>query len=108
MKRIRSGLITLLVLVGINYIVSKSTNTNFIDFSFGIGLIMSVIIWFFTSKGGFVSKYADVTMQSDTTNWKMRNEEHRFHPNVAFYSAILYTIISIVLTFVYYKDYFIN
>ena len=108
MKRIISGVITLIVLVGTNFIVSKSTNTNFIDFSLGVGLIMSVIIWFFTSKGGVTSTYTDVTMQSQTTNWKMKKEKHKFNPNIAFYTAVIYTLVSIVFTFIYYKDYFIN
>lgn len=108
MKRLISGLITLLVLVGINFIVSKSTNTNYIDLSFAVGLIISVIIWFFTSKGGITSTYTDATIQSQTTNWKMKNEKHKFKPSIVFYTAVLYTLISIVFTFIYYKDYFIN
>lgn len=108
MKRIISGLITIVVLVGVTFIVSIITNTTFFDFSFGVGLVMSVIIWFYTSKGGFTSTFTDETMQIQSTNWKIKKEKHTFNPNIAFYTAVFYTLISIVCTFIYYKEYLIN
>lgn len=108
MKRLLSILVTLLVLLGINIGVSVFTNTNFIDFSFGIGLIASVVIWFFSSKGGYTARYTDVMLQAETTNWKMKHEKHKFQRNTVFYTSLAYTIISIVATVIYYKDYFIE
>ena len=107
-KKLLTIIITLLILVGVNLLVSKIAGTHFVDFSFGVGLLISVIISFFTSSGGFTSKYADTTMQANTVNWKMKNEKYKLQPSTALYTSVAYTVLSIVITFYYYKDYFID
>lgn len=106
MKRLISIFLTLLVLLGINYFLAKSTNTTFIDFSFAVGFILSVLVWFFTSKGGFTSQFADTMIQGQTTNFKMKQQRHKFSPNIVFLTTLTYTIVSLIITIIYYWEYF--
>lgn len=106
MKQLLTIITTLVVLIALNFGISSVTDTHFVDFSFVVGLTVSVLIWFFSSKGGYTAKHADTIVQTGTTNWKMKNEKFSFKFNVAFLTAIVYTVIAIGITFYYYKDYF--
>jgi hypothetical protein len=105
-KKALTIIITLLVLIGLCYGITYFTNTNFIDFSFFTGLVTTVIIWFFASKGGFASQYVDAMVQKDTTNFKMKSDKYKFKPNIVFLTSLTYTIISFVAMLIYYRSYF--
>lgn len=105
MKRIITIIITLLVLIGLNYGLTYFTQTKFIDFAFFIGVLITVIIWFFTSKGGYTSRSLDVTLQG-TTGFKANEQKYEFSPNAAFYTSLIYTIIALVAVIYHYKSYF--
>lgn len=105
MKRIIPIIITLLVLVGLNYVLTYFTHTKFIDFAFLVAMIITVIIWFFTSKGGYASKSLDATIQG-TTGIKAIEQKDEFSPNVAFYTSLVYTIITLVAVIYHYRSYF--
>ena len=97
---------TLLVLIGFCVGLAYLTDTKFIDFSFFIGLIATVIIWFFTSKGGVSSGYVDTMIQKDATNFKMKSDEYKFKPNIIFLTSLTYTIVSFIAMLIHYRSYF--
>ncbi|MBS4174667.1 hypothetical protein [Bacillus sp. FJAT-49736] len=98
--------LTLLALLGINYAVAYLTGSNFIDYSFVVGLVSSIIVWFFTSKGGLTSRLTDAIVQIESTNFKMKSDTYKFSPNTAFFTSVAYTLVAIVITFYYYRKYF--
>lgn len=65
-KKLITIVITLLILIGISYALSHYVQSKFFDYSFIIGLAVTVVIWFFTSKGGFISRNLDMTVQGTT------------------------------------------
>lgn len=105
-KKALSIIITLVILLCLSYACTYFTNTKFIDYSFVVGIIATVIIWFFTSKGGFASRYADSMIQSQTTNFKMKSQNFKFKPNIAFLTSLTYTIISLIAMLIHYRSYF--
>ncbi|MDY0395506.1 hypothetical protein ACFSMW_18190 [Virgibacillus halophilus] len=107
MKRVITILITLIVLAGLSYGVTYFTHTKFIDFAFLIGIAVTVIIWFFTSKGGQTTRILDATIQ-ESTGIKGDQEKHEFSPNVAFYTSLIYTIITLAAVIYHYKSYFLR
>jgi hypothetical protein len=42
-----------------------------------------------------------------TTGLKQEIQEKKFTPTIGFYTAIGYTVFSVLVLFIYYKDYFI-
>ncbi|CRK81596.1 hypothetical protein [Neobacillus massiliamazoniensis] len=105
-KKALSIIITLAISIGLSFGLSYYMKTNFIDFSFFVGLVVTVIIWFFTSKGGFTSRFADSMIQSQTTNFKMKSQSFQFNPNIAFLTSLTYTIISFITMLIHYRSYF--
>ncbi|WHY75410.1 hypothetical protein QNH20_14780 [Neobacillus sp. WH10] len=104
MKRLITIAITLLVILGISFGVAHYTHTKFIDFSFLIGLAVTVIIWFFTSKGGFTSRHTDLQVQG-TTGIKVEQQKFEFSPNLAFITSLAYTIITFAAMLYHYRSY---
>jgi hypothetical protein len=105
MKRLITIVITFLVLTGLCFGITYYTHTKFIDYSFFIGLASTVIIWFFTSKGGHTSRYLDMTVQG-TTGVKVDQQKYEFSPSVVFLTSLAYTIISLGVMLYYYRSYF--
>ena len=104
MKAIINILITILVLFGLSFALTYLTHTKFIDYSFLIGMIASLIIWASNSKGGFSSRHMDMTIQG-TTGIKMEGQKFEFKPNIAFFTTIAYTIITFVAMLYHYRSY---
>jgi len=105
MKRFLSILITLVILAGLTYAITLFTNSKFIDYSFVVGIVVTIIIWFFTSKGGFTSNHVDRIVQG-STGIKAQQQKYEFTPKAAFFTSLVYTIISFISVLIYYKDYF--
>jgi hypothetical protein len=105
MKRLITIVITVLVILGLGFGITYYTDTKFIDYSFVIGLIATIIIWFSTSKGGFTSRHMDMTIQG-TTGIKMETQKFEFSPNIAFITSLAYTIISFGAMLYHYRSYF--
>lgn len=106
MKQIISCLGTILLMLVVNYVVSNFIGVSFIEISLFIGLIFAVTIRFFTSKGGLSSNMVRMQAQA-MTGIKIEEEKAMFKPSYAYYTAIIYTLVSLISVFVYYKDYFI-
>ncbi|MBM7691417.1 hypothetical protein JOC77_000822 [Peribacillus deserti] len=105
MKKVWVVICTLLFIGLINYLCTF-TGMKFIDSSFFCGLLSTIIIHFFTSTGGFSSNQVRLQVQAQT-GMKVEEEETSFHPSVAFYTAVAYTVVSLIAIIIYYKDYFI-
>jgi hypothetical protein len=106
MKKIAFSLLTFGVIVFVNWGVSLFFNVGFIEYSFFVGLAFVILIKFFNSSGGFTTNLTRLTIQSHT-GIKIDEEKQVFTPSIAFYIAIIYTIISLIVTIIYYKDYFV-
>lgn len=106
-KNIIWSIVTIFVLLLITWGVVTFLGAEFIEYTFLTGLIFTAIIWFFNSSGGFGSNSARMSIQSKT-GIKMEEEKRTFNPTIVFYTTIGYTIVSLITTFVYYKDYFIG
>ncbi|MBA2870271.1 hypothetical protein HNQ85_000529 [Anoxybacillus calidus] len=104
MKKIAFSLLTLGIIAFVNWGVSLFFNADFIEYSFFIGL--AFVIKFFNSSGGFTTNLTRLNIQS-YTGIKMDEEKPLFTPSIVFYIAIIYTIISLIVTFIYYKNYFV-
>ncbi len=105
MKRLITIIITLFVLFSLSFGITYFTHTKFIDYSFFIGIVVTAIIWFFTSKGGYTSRNVDMTVQG-TTGIKTEQLKNEFSPNVAFFTSLAYTAISLVVMLFQYRNYF--
>lgn len=105
-RKIISFLLTLIIILGINYGITILFKVGFIDYSFVVGLISIVVIYFFNSSGGFFSKNIDMQIQGQTGIRMEQKEEKKFYPSIAFFTAILYTVVSVIALLYTYKDYF--
>lgn len=106
MKKLISIVFTLAFIIGVNYGLTVLLGVQFIDFSVMVGILTIGIIKFFNSSGGMTSRSIDMSVQA-TTGVKQDAIQNKFSPTTGFYTAIVYTVISAVATFVYYKDYFL-
>ncbi|NRD76970.1 hypothetical protein HPT25_05610 [Bacillus sp. BRMEA1] len=105
MKRLLTILVTILVLLGLSFAFTYFTHIAFLDYSFMIGLIVTLIIWFFSSKGGVTSRNADGNIQG-MTGFKLEQQKFTFTPNLAFFTALAYTIITFAVMAYQYRSYF--
>ncbi|MBA2174404.1 hypothetical protein H0266_05730 [Halobacillus locisalis] len=106
MKKIVTILFTIIFLVGVNIALTVMTDSAFIDFSFVLGLAVAFIIRFFNSSGGFTTRSIDLGVQS-TTGIKQEAENKKFVPSVGFYTCLVYAGASLIITFIYYMEYFV-
>ncbi|MER2171010.1 MAG: hypothetical protein ABS938_10260 [Psychrobacillus psychrodurans] len=105
-RKLLTTVITLLVLIGLSLGITYFTHSKFIDFSFLVGLVATVTIWFFTSKGGGSgTRHLDMSIQG-STGIRMEDEKFEFSPNVAFFTSVAYSVISIVAMLYQYRSYF--
>ncbi|NQD64446.1 hypothetical protein HP456_00730 [Bacillus haikouensis] len=77
------------------------------DYSFLSGIIGAVVIKFFNSSGSFTGRHMDTRLRG-TTGIKQEIQEKQFTATTGFYTAIGYTVVSVIVLFIYYKDYFIS
>jgi hypothetical protein len=104
MKVLINIVITLFVLIGLSFGITYLTDTKFIDYSFVIGLVTTIIIWFSASKGGFTSRYMDMSIQG-STGIRMEQQKFEFSPNIAFFTSLAYTILTFAAMLYHYRVY---
>ncbi|MYL48343.1 hypothetical protein GLV98_02560 [Halobacillus litoralis] len=104
-KNILWAIVTVGVMVLINWGVASFFSGEFIEYSFLLGVVVMTIVWFFNSKGGYASNSVRLGIQA-RTGLKIEEEKQKFNPTVVFYTAIGYTTVALVITIIYYKDYF--
>lgn len=107
MGKIISFIITLILISLINIGITVVTEISFIDSSAFVGLVSTVVIYFFTSSGGFTSKGLDMQVQAQT-GFKMNQSDMKFSPSYSFFAALIYLVGAIIATFIMYKEYFIG
>jgi hypothetical protein len=93
---ISAGVFALLVGAA-SYVLSFS----YIDWSFFIGMAISVVMFFFNSSGGMLSKNA--TLDASTAGWKIQKDnELKANVGFVFFGAVLFTLVSFVQMLITY------
>jgi hypothetical protein len=93
---ISAGVIGILV-----WIATMVLSISYMDWSFFIGLAISVVLFFFNSSGGALSKGA--TLDASTAGWKVQQDnELKANVGFVFFGAVLYTIVSFVMMIITY------
>lgn len=108
MKKFCSALITVVVLLVSNIILSKLLNISFLELSFVTGLVFSLIVGFFTSEGGALSEIVDYRFKF-LMEKEARQATHytRFYMNIPLMVCICYMIIFGIVNVVMYWKYFV-
>lgn len=106
-KHIIWSIVTVCVMLLLNWGVAVLFSGAFIDYSLFVGVVVVGIIRFMNSTGGIGSTSIRMNTQAQT-GIKIDEEKQTFNPSVAFYTAIGYALVALVITAFYYKDYFIN
>ncbi|WP_419887065.1 hypothetical protein ACN6MT_16185 [Neobacillus niacini] len=110
MGRIIWSVITIGLILFANWGIAKLFNNDFLDWSFLTGLAAVVLVKFFNSSGGMASEFANARLQSGNEDNDLQVEvwtriekiERRFKATPSFYVAIGYTLVSGIITFIYY------
>ena len=103
MKKVITWSILSSVIIGIVvWIASIIFSFSFTEWSFFIGLGLSVIIFFFNSSGGSLTKVT--TVEASESVWKIQKENNEMKVNVGivFYGSVLFTIISLIVMLTIY------
>ncbi|MFD2216389.1 hypothetical protein [Metabacillus endolithicus] len=96
--------ITFILLIIINWGITKIFDINFVDASFYVGLIGIVFALLTNSSGGFISDL-NMSVQGET-GIKINKEEKKFQPSFILIASIFYLVGAIVATLIVYKEYF--
>jgi len=109
MKKLIFAIITLGILFGLTWIVSDFMHGKMIDYAFFVGLIVTIIVRFFTSSGGYASNSINVSAQSQTG---MKVSSGNVSPFVvtqksfSFLVSLAFTIVSLILILInYWKEF---
>lgn len=97
------SIITSIIIGAVVWIVSEIVPFSYSEWSFFIGLGITIIMLLFNSSGGILSKGA--ALEASESTWKVQKESNELKVNVGgvFYGALLYTIISfVVMIFIYF------
>lgn len=115
MKKVIWPILTLVAILFVNGGLAILFDHHFLDWSFLTGLGATIIIAFFHSSGGFTSDLIDAKFQSNENDFlqmeawtKIDRQKREFHSTPSLYVAICYTIIAGIITFIHYKDFFLN
>lgn len=106
MKKLLSGLITLIGLVTLNWLAAFFFSAAFIEFSFLTGLAAVIMIGWFTSSGGFSSDAVRMQTQGDTGIRMETEARSGLGSSTSFFVALAYTVLTLIITIYYYRDYF--
>jgi len=103
MKKLIFTVITLGILFGLTWLVADFMHGKMIEYAFIVGLIVTFSIKFFTSSGGFSSDNTRLIVQSQTgikveDEPKVQIEGKSF----SFIVSLLFTIVSLFVTVIYY------
>lgn len=97
LKSIVTAIIISLIVLTASFIVPFSYS----NWSFFIGLGISIILYLSNSSGGILSSYADANLSEAT--WKIENNnEQKVNVGIVFYGSVLYTVISFISMLIMY------
>ncbi|WP_404454440.1 hypothetical protein LG329_05635 [Virgibacillus necropolis] len=102
MKKVIGWTILSAIAIGIIvWITSEIISFSYSEWSFFIGLGISVILFSFNSRGGMLSKGA--TYEASETSWKIqKDEEMKVNVGAVFYGSVLFTFISFISMIITY------
>ncbi|MCP3740973.1 hypothetical protein [Rossellomorea sp. BNER] len=90
--------------IGIGLIVWVASNVfsfSYGEWSFFIGLGLSVVLFFLNSSGGMFSK--GTTFEASEAMWKIQKDiEQKTNVGAVFYGSVLFTIISFIMMMIMY------
>jgi hypothetical protein len=95
MKKLVIFLITLIIEVGLTYLIASKFSVRFIEVMFFSGLAFSVITFWFSSSGGAATRYMDSQVSAETGLIQKR-QEFRFNKNPIFNASLLFLIIGLL------------
>lgn len=98
--------LTILGLGIVNWIAAYLFTVNFVDISIPFGVAAVFITYIFTNKAGTLSRQLDTQIQGQT-GIRMDITKRLTSTSFVFLGSIVYFSITLLLTFVTYKDYFI-
>ncbi|WP_064090919.1 hypothetical protein [Rossellomorea aquimaris] len=100
-KLIVGSLISSMAIAFIVWIGSMVFSFSYGEWSFFIGLGLSVVLFFFNSSGGALSKGA--TLEASEAGWKIQKDnELKANVGVFFYGSVLFTVISFIVMMIAY------
>lgn len=107
MKKFISIFLSLLILLILNFYLSKFLKLSFLELSFMTGLISTLIIGFFSSEGGLTTRISDFGLRH-LFNKDSRSDGYfmKFYFNIPFTISLLYTIVSAIISIIVYWKYF--
>jgi len=108
LKKLIFAIITLGVLIGLTWFVSDLMNGKMLDYAFFVGLVVTIVIRYFTSSGGFASNSVNLSAQGQT-GMKVTGTEGPFtvtQKSFSFLVSLAFTIISLLATVIYYWNEF--
>ncbi|WP_240628527.1 hypothetical protein [Bacillus salacetis] len=95
-KKIIGTLVSAAVFGLLVWAASQILSFSYIEWSFFIGLAVSVILFFFNSSGGALSKAA--TLNASTAGWKIQKDNDlKANVGFVFYGVLLFTVISFIM-----------
>jgi hypothetical protein len=99
--------LTVLLLGFGNWLAAILFKLNIFDISIPFALVSIFIIYIFTNKGGSSGRMMDMEIQGQT-GFKVNAINKINSTSFIFLGSLLYFLITLIVTFFYYKDYFIN
>ncbi|MGM0845615.1 MAG: hypothetical protein ACQEUT_11610 [Bacillota bacterium] len=102
MKKTVIGTLISAIVIGILvWVASLVLSISYMEWSFFIGLAIAVVMFFFNSSGGALSKSA--TLDASTAGWKVQKDnELKANVGFVFYGAVLFTLISFIVMLITY------
>lgn len=107
MKKIFFAFLSFIVVLLTNLFASKIFNLPFFELSFVTGLMFTLIIGFCSSEGGATSEMLDANIKRFLEK-ESRTSSHflKFYNSIPFIVALVYTVISGILSIIVYWKYF--
>lgn len=98
--------LTIIGLGIVNWIAAYLFSVSFVDISIPFGVAAVFITYIFTNKAGTLSRQLDTQIQGQT-GIRMDITKRVTSTSFVFLGSIVYFTITLILTFITYKDYFI-
>lgn len=101
MKIFIKAIITILILVFLNTLASKVLKVHFLELAMFIGYAAAIMVFFFTTSGGFTSRALDLEIQSKT-GLKMVEKKRGLKLTIPFLTSLSYGVLFTIIAFIIY------
>lgn len=92
---------TFLIIGIINFALTSWLDASYFDYSVFVGFFATIVIYFFTSTGGYTSRSLDVQIQG-STGLRQEETQSKFNPSYVFFGSLAYFLISLIVTIFIY------